>query len=102
MLAFDESYPRSGVSDGKLRLALWQADHGAPVVEFDRHSNIGLHHLVIKVESEEKLYEIYKRICYAPGVEFEFKLEPLAGGPRKHMMFYEPSGIRLELFWPGT
>ena len=83
-------------------ITLWQAADPAAATPFDRKSNIGLHHLAIEVESEEKLDEIYKRICCAPGIEFEFKPEPLAGGPRKHMMFYEPSGIRLELIWPGT
>ncbi len=102
MQAFDDSYPRSTVSDGKLRLTLWQVDLSAPVVAFDRHANVGLHHLAIEVESEERLNEIYKRICYWAGVEFEFKPELLGGGPRKHMMFTEPGGIRLELIWPGT
>jgi hypothetical protein len=36
-----------------------------------------------------------------PGVEIGFMPEFLGTGPRKHMMFYQPGGIRLELLWPG-
>ena len=99
--ATDESYPRTTVSDGKLRLTLWQVDHAGPVVRFDRRANVGLHHVAIEVECEEKLNEIYGKINGAPGIEIEFAPEPLGDGPRKHMMFYEPGGIRLELIWPG-
>ena len=27
--------------------------------------------------------------------------ELLGSGPRKHMIFFEPGGIRLELIWSG-
>ena len=36
-----------------------------------------------------------------PGISIEFMPELVGQGPRKHMMFAEPGGIRLELIWSG-
>ena len=100
-LALDESYPRNAITDGKLRLTLWQVDHSQPVAEFDRRANIGLHHLALEVASEDDLNRLVNRIIDTPGVEVEFMPELVGKGPRKHMMFSEPGGIRLELLWQG-
>ena len=100
-LARDESYPRNAITDGKLRLTLWQVDHSQPVAEFDRRANIGLHHLALEVASEDDLNRLANRIIDTPGVEVEFMPELVGKGPRKHMMFSEPGGIRLELLWQG-
>ena len=100
-LARDESYPRNSVTDGDLRLTLWQVDHANPVTEFDRRANIGLHHLALGVPSEADLNRLADRVKDYPGVTVEFMPEPVGGGPRKHMMFAEPGGIRLELIWQG-
>jgi lactoylglutathione lyase len=97
----DESYPRSAVSDGKLRLTLWQVDHQLSVNAFQMRQNVGLHHLAIQVGSEQQLNKLGEKIKQYPGVEIEFMLELLGPGPRKHMMFFDPGGIRLELIWPG-
>ena len=97
----DNSYPRSAVSDGDLRLTLWQVDHSLSVNDFHRRKNIGLHHLAIEVESEDTLLALGEKIGSYPGVEVEFMPEPVGHGPRQHMMFTEPGGIRLELIWPG-
>jgi len=97
----DDSYPRSAVSDGILRLTLWQVDHGLAVNDFHRRKNIGLHHLAIEVETEEELLTLGEKVSSYPGVEIEFMPEPVGQGPRQHMMFAEPGGIRLELIWPG-
>ena len=97
----DESYPRSAVSDGKLRLTLWQVDHQLSINAFQMRRNVGLHHLAIQVESEQQLNKLGQKIKQYPGVEIEFMPELLGPGPRKHMMFFEPGGIRLELIWPG-
>ena len=40
----DETYPKSAVSDGQVRLTLWQVDHNLDIQPFDRRKNIGLHH----------------------------------------------------------
>ena len=97
----DESYPRSAVSDGTSRLTLWQVSDDRDPAEFDRRHNIGLHHLAIEVESLEALHEFAEKIAAWPGANIEFLPEPMGQGPRHHLMFTEPGGIRLELVWPG-
>ncbi|MGX1496756.1 lactoylglutathione lyase [Labrenzia sp. MBR-25] len=99
--ARDDAYPRTTVSDGTARLTLWQADRTRPMTEFDRKTNIGLHHVALEVESEEELLDLAARIRTWPGITIEFEPEFLGGGPRKHMMFTEPGGIRLEIIWPA-
>lgn len=79
LLARDDNYPRTTVSDGTARLTLWQADRTRPVTGFDRKTNIGLHHLALEVSSEEKLLEIAEKVKAWPGVEIEFMPEPLGG-----------------------
>ena len=98
----DMSYPRSAVSDGKIRLTLWQVDHNLDVEGFNRMQNVGLHHLALQVETEGELFALADAVSVYPGVVVEFMPEPVGDGPRKHMMFSEPGGIRLELIWPGT
>jgi catechol 2,3-dioxygenase-like lactoylglutathione lyase family enzyme len=99
---YDPSYPRTAVSDGVVRLTLWQVDRAQNVTQFDRRANIGLHHLALQVESEARLNELYRKVCAYSGARVEFAPELLAGGPRKHMMCNEPGGIRIEFIWPGT
>jgi len=97
----DDNYPRTFVSDGKVLLTLWQVDHSLDVQGFNRRRNIGLHHLALTVPTEDDLDALARRVAAWPGVEIEFMPEPLRGGPRRHMMMYEPGGIRLEFIWPG-
>ncbi|MDD1781007.1 VOC family protein [Enterovibrio sp. ZSDZ35] len=99
---YDSSYPRTAVSDGTLRLTLWQVDNRLGGAKFDRKKNVGLHHLAIQVASESKLDELYRKIADHPKCTIEFAPELLSGGPRKHMMFNEPSGLRVELIWQGV
>ncbi|MGI9316963.1 MAG: VOC family protein [bacterium] len=98
----DDSYPRAAVSDGELRLTLWEVDHALKVQPFHRRKNVGLHHLALEVESEQKLDGLYKKLLSEPEVEIEFAPELVGSGPRKHMMCNEPGGIRIEFIWPGT
>ena len=98
----DNSYPRSSVSDGVCRLTLWQVDHDLQINSFHRRKNIGLHHLALTIESEEKLNDLSRKVKNYPKVKIEFMPELLGTGPRKHMMFYSPSGLRIELIWLGT
>lgn len=102
MLARDDSYPRTTVSDGTCRLTLWQADKSQAITGFDRKTNIGLHHLALEVASLEALRGMADKIRSWPGIEIEFEPELLGGGPRQHMMFSEPGGIRLEIIWPAA
>ena len=97
----DDSYPRCAVSDGSIRLTLWEVDKSRAVEPFDRRKNVGLHHLAITVASEAALNSLNERVSAWDGVEIEFSPELVGGGPRKHMMFTEPGGIRLEFIWSG-
>ena len=98
----DDSYPRTAVGDGRLRLTLWQVDHGLAVAAFNRRQNVGLHHLALEVDSEARLLALAQSLSLRPDVRIEFMPELLGQGPRKHMMLLEPSGIRVELIWPGS
>lgn len=97
----DDSYPRTVVTDGNLRLTLWQVDHDLEIEPFHRRKNIGLHHLALEVETEERLTALYDTLASKPEIEIEFAPELVGAGPRKHMMCYEPGGIRVEFIWPG-
>jgi len=98
----DDSYPRSAVSDGYVRLTLWQVDHARAVNEFHFRQNGGLHHFALEVATQAELNKIAGSVAAWPGVEIEFMPELLGSGPRKHMIFYEPGGIRIEFIWPGN
>jgi len=97
----DPSYPRVAVSDGAVRLTLWEVDGSKEIVEFDRRQNVGLHHLALEVESEARLKKIFQKLEAHPEVEIEFAPELVGRGPRVHMMCREPGGIRIEFLWPG-
>jgi lactoylglutathione lyase len=77
-------------------------DHALGVNEFHFRQNVGLHHFALEVASEAELDEISEKVSSYPGVNAEFMPELLGGGPRKHMIFNEPSGIRIEFIWPGN
>lgn len=89
-------YPAAFVSDGRVMLTLWQVTNQTHRVEFDRKTNVGLHHLALRVGSDAALQEIFARISQWPGVVVEFAPENLGSGPKRHAMVYEPGGIRLE------
>lgn len=97
----DNSYPRTAVSDGTCKLTLWQVDRSLDVHAFHRRQNIGLHHVAFEVASEQELNDTADKVTGYPGVEIEFLPELVGDGPRKHMMCYEPGGIRVEFIWSG-
>jgi len=101
-LGRDDSYPRTIVSDGNVILTLWQVDASLDVETFNRKKNIGLHHLALSVATESALMELSSTVSAWPGVHIEFEPELGGQGPRKHMMFTEPGGIRIEFTWPGN
>jgi lactoylglutathione lyase len=93
------SYPAKFVSDGTIRLTLWQVDTSGGYVSFDRRKNVGLHHLALKVADLPTLEALYARVSAWPGVEVEFAPEPAYKGPRTHCMVREPGGVRLEFVY---
>lgn len=93
-------YPAIFVSDGTVMLTLWAAQREHPT-SFDRTANVGLHHLALAVNTEESLQEIHQKLV-SNGVKVEFAPEPVGTSKARHLMCYEPSGIRLEFFWPGS
>ncbi len=95
----DERYPAIFVSDGNLMITLWNVHADSPTM-FDKNANVGLHHVALKVASEQALNEVF-HVMESNGIEIEFAPELLREGPAKHMMCYEPSGIRVEFIWPG-
>ena len=90
----DPDYPAIFVTDGVLMVTLWAVNSNASV-KFDRKQNVGLHHLALSVEGFAELEAIYQRVTEY-GLKVEFSPELLREGPAKHMMCYEPSGIRIE------
>jgi catechol 2,3-dioxygenase-like lactoylglutathione lyase family enzyme len=96
----NEEYPAIYVSDGKIMVTLW-ATKEQPSVQFNRKKNVGLHHVAFRVESESNLNSIHDRLL-SNGVKIEFSPEQLGQGPAKHMICYEPSGIRVEFIWLGN
>ncbi|QEE35067.1 VOC family protein [Octadecabacter sp. SW4] len=102
VLARDDTYPRTTVSDGAMRLTLWQAHPEPEIVAFARRTNVGLHHLAMTVESEARLNDLAQTLRDYPGVTIEFMPELVGQGPRRHMIFTDPGGLRLELIWDGA
>lgn len=93
------AYPAIFVSDGFTRLTLWQVDKHDDYVPFDRRKNIGLHHVALRVPSEQALKEIFARVSAWPGAVMEFAPEPVGQGPRMHCMVREPGGVRVEFVY---
>lgn len=96
----NEEYPAIFVSDGSIMVTLW-ATKEQPSNRFDKNKNIGLHHLAFQLENEAALNELYEKLK-SNGIEMEFSPEQLGPGPAKHMICYDPSGIRIEFVWPGN
>lgn len=92
-----EEYPAIFVTNDIVMFTLWQTSKQANA--FDRHENVGLHHVALSVEAEEELSALYKKLSNVADVSIEFGPELLRDGPAKHMICYEPSGIRVEFIW---
>ena len=96
----NDEYPAIFVSDGNIMVTLWK-NKDEPPTAFDKNRNVGLHHVAFKVDSEADLDRIYEKLA-SNDVKIEFSPELLRSGPAKHMMCYDPSGIRIEFIWPGN
>lgn len=93
------SYPAIYLRNGDAVATLWQVANPGDYVAFDRHRNIGLHHLAFSVDSREALDEVHRRASDWPGVIVEFDPEFSGPGPKVHSMIREPGGCRIELAW---
>lgn len=91
-------YPAVFVSDGAVTITLWQARQGHDARPFDRHHNVGLHHLALRVADAETLEALAARLERRAGVEIEFRPQPVGGNHARHMMCLVPGGIRVEFF----
>lgn len=49
-----------------MRLTLWEIDYQLETAAFHRRKNVGLHHLALEVESEQKLEELFRRASEYP------------------------------------
>lgn len=96
-VAEDKEYPAFFVSDGTNLITLWQVKDPATATPFDRRGNVGLHHLALRVPSEEALAELHEELQAADGVKIETPPEQLGSSPHRHMFVYDPSGVRIEL-----
>ncbi len=96
----NEEYHAIYVSDGSVMVTLWTTKE-EPSAQFNKDRNVGLHHVAFHVANEGDLNTLYKRLTNN-GIKIEFAPEPLQQGSAKHMMCYEPSGIRVEFIWPGN
>jgi len=94
-----EDYPAIFVRDNALTITLWKTQTDEPV-KFDRKTNIGLHHLALRVENKEELFQLLD-VLKANQIEIEFEPTFIREGPSMHMMCIEPSGIRIEFYYPG-
>lgn len=90
----DPSYPSIFLSDGESMITLWQTDDNA--TPFNRKTNIGLHHLAIKVPTLEALQKAYDTVMAIDGVQSDFAPQEITGMPLTHAMVFEPSGCRIE------
>jgi len=93
-------YPAIFVTDDFNMVTLWQ-NKETPAIPFSKNQNIGLHHIAFKVEFERDLNQIHETLV-SNNIRIEFSPELIRQGPAKHLMCYEPSGIRVEFIWPGT
>lgn len=90
------AYPAVFVSDGTVMITIWQATDPASATPFNRKTNVGLHHLALKVAGHDALAALAARLETHDGVEIEFSPEALGETPLRHMMTTIPGGVRVE------
>lgn len=88
-------YPSKFISDGNCVLTIWQAQTDSPT-RFDRKTNLGLHHVALKIADEDTLNSTFAKIKDWPGVNVECSPELSGAGPRIHFFINEPGGLRME------
>ena len=101
-LGFDQvgevpDYPAVFLSDGTIMITLWQAEDPANAAPFDRRTNIGLHHLALRVGDSSNLERLSAELRQRDDLDIEFSPEGLGDSGIQHMMCRIPGNIRLEL-----
>lgn len=91
----NDDYPSKYVTDGNTKLTLWEVKSASPR-PFDRHANVGLHHLAFAVADIDTLNALFAKVSVWPEVVVEFAPELSGKGPKWHFMIAEPGGCRLE------
>lgn len=93
----DDKYPSAFVADGSVMLTLWRVADPTTAMPFDRHANIGLHHLALAVADDAALAVAFEKVSRHPGVEIEFAPGPIHPETNiQHFICTIPGGIRLE------
>ena len=106
LLGFDEvggvpAYPSIFVSDGTILLTLWRATDPLTARSFDRHANIGLHHLSLAVADDAALVEVWDKVSAHPNVVIDAPPGPIRpGSATRHFLIFIPGGIRMEFATP--
>ena len=90
-------YPARFYSDGTVMITLWQVKDRSRTVAFDRHHNVGMHHVAFRVADLDGLYQI---LSSRADVDVEFAPEPLGSGGARHAMCTIPGGLRVEFIQP--
>ena len=90
-------YPAAFLSDGTIMVTLWQAQDPESAIPFDRRTNIGLHHLALRVGSSSDLEQLSEQLSARGDTDIEFFPEGLGDSGIRHMMCRIPGNIRLEL-----
>ena len=90
-------YPSVFVSDGTTMLTLWQIAEPDTATQFNRKTNIGLHHLALKVADKYHLTALHSQLAERDDVSIEFAPEPIVSGAEiNHFICAMPGGIRIE------
>lgn len=90
-------YPAVFLTDGDIMITLWQAEDPSSATPFDRRTNIGLHHLALRVGQSTDLALLHAELSAREDSAVEFAPEGLGDSGLQHMMCLIPGNIRLEL-----
>jgi lactoylglutathione lyase len=81
---------------------LWEVKDPSRAVGFDRHQNVGLHHLALAVDGDAALSALHERLARRDDVEIELAPDFLRAGPTRHMMVHIADGLRIEFIAVGA
>ena len=93
-----EDYPAIFVRDNALTITLWKTQTDDPV-EFNRKTNVGLHHLALRVENKADLFQLLE-VLKANQIEIEFAQNVIQQPQSVTMITDDTSGRRVEFYDP--